>query len=180
MTHSILHIDSSARYDESISRRRSANIVASLNAKSVVQRDLAEGLPFLNETWVGATFTPKENRSQEQSDVLKTSDALVKELQDADTIVIGLPIYNFGVPASLKAWVDLVARAGVTFQYTETGPQGLLTGKKAIITIASGGVEIGSAMDFASPYLRQALGFLGISDVTILSSNEAESFATAA
>ncbi|GAA6209033.1 NAD(P)H-dependent oxidoreductase [Cognatishimia sp. WU-CL00825] len=180
MTHSVLHIDSSARYIDSISRRLSAGIATSLQADTVVRRDLSEGLPFLNETWVSATFTPKDDRSEAQAEALKTSDILVQELQNADTIVIGLPLYNFGVPASLKAWIDLIARAGVTFQYTDTGPKGLLSGKKAIITIASGGVDIGSPMDFASPYLRQVLGFLGISDVTILSSSQAEDFAKAA
>ncbi len=86
-------------------------------------------------------------------------------MQAADTLVIGLPIYNFGVPAALKAWVDQVARAGVTFRYTETGPKGLLTGKRAIIAVASGGTEAGSDVDFATGYIRHVLGFIGITDV---------------
>ncbi len=90
------------------------------------------------------------------------------EVQAADTIVIGLPIYNFGVPAALKAWIDLIARAGVTFQYSAEGPKGLLTGKHAIVAVASGGTEIGSDIDFASGYIRHVLGFVGITDVTFI------------
>ena len=108
------------------------------------------------------------------------NDSLVAELQAADTIVIGVAMYNFSIPASLKAWIDQIARAGVTFAYSETGPKGLLEGKKAIITIASGGTEIGSGMDFASDYLRFVLGFVGITDVTILNKDGAEVTAKAA
>ena len=87
------------------------------------------------------------------------------EIKAADVVLIGLPIYNFGVPAALKAWIDLVARAGVTFRYTESGPVGLLAGKRAIVTVASGGTEAGSDIDFATPYIRHALKFIGITDV---------------
>jgi FMN-dependent NADH-azoreductase len=90
-------------------------------------------------------------------------------LRAADTIVIGLPIYNFGIPASLKAWVDLIARAGETFAYSETGPKGLLENKRVIVTVASGGVPVGSPMDHATTYLTQVLGFIGITDVTYVS-----------
>ena len=86
--------------------------------------------------------------------------------------MIGSPIYNFGVPAVLKAWIDQIARAGVTFKYGENGPEGLLEGKKVIVTIASGGTAIGSDYDFATPYLKFALGFLGITDVTVLGKDD--------
>ena len=125
-------------------------------------------LPQIDETWVAANFTPAADRSEAQNARLAQSDALVAELQAADTIVIGLPVYNFGVPAALKAWIDLIARAGVTFRYTAEGPEGLLTGKKVIVAFASGGVQLGSDYDFASTYLRHVLGFVGLTDVSII------------
>ncbi len=103
---------------------------------------------------------------------LALSDSLVADLQEASHIVIASPIYNFSVPAVLKAWIDMVARARVTFRYTENGPEGLLKGKKAYLVIASGGVPLGSDMDYASTYLRHVMGFLGIDDVTLVNANE--------
>ena len=104
-------------------------------------------------------------RSAEDAERLKLSDELVAEAAAADVIVIGTPIYNFAAPAALKAWMDLVARPRETFRYTENGPEGLLTGKKAIITVASGGVPVGSDYDFLTPHLRFFLGFIGVTDV---------------
>ncbi|MDC0739263.1 NAD(P)H-dependent oxidoreductase [Cognatishimia sp. SS12] len=180
MTHTVLHIDASPRSVDSVSRVHSSAIVQSLAPSDVLRRDLATPLPFLDETWVTATFVAPEQRTATQAKALETSDALVREVQAADTIVIGTPLYNFSLPAVLKAWIDQIARAGVTFAYTENGPKGLLTDKKVIIVIASGGVPIGSEADFASPYLTFALGFLGITDVTILDAEAAASFAQAA
>jgi FMN-dependent NADH-azoreductase len=172
----ILLINSSGRFEGSKTRQLSQLVVQQLQAKNnhpnVVSRELANGLPFINEEWIGATFTPVENRSAEQNNVLKFSDELVKELQNAATIVIASPIYNFAIPAVLKAWIDLTARAQLTFKYTDNGPVGLIENKKVYIAIASGGVPIGSAMDFASPYLKQALGFIGLTDVTIIDASE--------
>ena len=105
---------------------------------------------------------------------LATADALIGELADADVVVIGAPIYNFGVPAALKAWVDMVARARLTFRYTENGPEGLLTGKKAYVVVPSGGVPVGSEVDFATPYLRHALAFIGITDVKFVGAKGAD------
>lgn len=168
MTH-VLHIDSSANLTCSVSRAASAAIVRDLKADTVTRRDLAtEGLPFITEKWADARLIPTAKRTAEEKTQLAHSDALVAELQAADILVIGVPLYNFGLPASLKAWIDLVARPQLTFRYTETGPEGLLTGKKAIVTFASGGVPMGSPQDFATPHLRQVLNFLGIDDVTIL------------
>ena len=93
---------------------------------------------------------------------------MVAEVQAADVIVIGAPMYNFSVPSTLKAWVDLIARVGVTFQYTENGPVGLLSGKKAYLVVATGGVPVNSPADFATPYLKQVLAFVGISDVEVI------------
>lgn len=171
MTKTVLHIDSSARRTGSVSRDLTAQIVARLGADEVVHRDLATPLPLLDEAWIGANFTPADQRSDEQKQLLAQSDALVEELKAADTLVIGAPIYNFSVPAGLKAWIDLVARVGLTFAYTEEGPAGLLEGKRAIIAVASGGTEAGSAIDFASGYLRHMLGFMGITEVEIVAAD---------
>ncbi|MBF9048964.1 FMN-dependent NADH-azoreductase [Roseobacter sp. HKCCD9010] len=171
MTHSILRIDASARRDGSVSRDLSDRIIARFAEADVTARDLAEGLPLIDEDWVGANFTPAEQRTDEQKAKLALSDTLIEEIKAADTLIIGLPIYNFGVPAALKAWVDLVARAGVTFQYTEQGPKGLLEGKRAVVAVASGGTEAGSAIDFATGYIRHVLGFIGIHDVEFVTAD---------
>lgn len=172
MTSTVLHIDSSARAESSVTRTLSAEITAKLGAKRVIRRDLATPLPLLDEAWVGANFTPADQRSDEQKALLAQSDALIAELKEADTIVIGAPIYNFSVPSTLKAWIDLVARVGVTFNYTETGPIGLLEGKRAIIAVASGGTQAGSDIDFATTYLRHVLGFIGITDVDLVAADQ--------
>lgn len=172
MTNTVLHIDSSARLTGSITRDLSAAVVEKLAAQKVIRRELATPLPLLDEAWIGANFTPAADRSPEQKDTLALSDALVEELQTADTIVIGVPIYNFSVPTTLKAWIDLVARAGVTFRYTENGPEGLLTGKRAIIVAASGGTPAGAAYDYATTYLRHVMGFIGITDVEIIAADQ--------
>ncbi|KIT14734.1 FMN-dependent NADH-azoreductase [Jannaschia aquimarina] len=167
----ILRIDSSARHDGSISRKLLDDVAARLGGP-VTTRDLAtEPLPQITGTWMGANFTPEADRTDEQRAALAQSDALIAELKAADTILIGAPIYNFSIPAALKAWIDLVARAGVTFRYTENGPEGLLEGKRAIIAIASGGTEVGSEIDFASGYLRHVLGFIGITDVEFVAAD---------
>ncbi|MBE1295135.1 MAG: FMN-dependent NADH-azoreductase [Rhodobacteraceae bacterium] len=171
MTKTVLHIDSSARRTGSVSRDLTAQIVERLGAAEVIRRDLATPLPLLDETWINANFTPADQRSDEQTQLLAQSDALVEELKAADTLVIGAPIYNFSVPAGLKAWIDLVARVGLTFNYTDQGPVGLLEGKRAIIAVASGGTEAGSAIDFATGYLRHMLGFMGITEVEIVAAD---------
>ena len=133
MTHTVLHIDTSARFTDSASRAASAALVTEQNASHVIRRDLSETtLPFLDEGFAQATFTPPEARTEAQKEALATSDTLVAELQAADTLVIGVAMYNFSIPASLKAWIDQNARAGVTFASTETGPTGRLEGKKAV------------------------------------------------
>lgn len=171
MTSSILRIDASARREGSISRDLADRIIARFPGAHVTIRDLARGLPLIDETWVGANFTPEAERSPEQRATLALSDDLIAEVKAADTLVIGLPIYNFGVPATLKAWVDQVARAGVTFRYSEAGPEGLLTGKRAIVIVASGGTEAGSEIDFATGYLRHVLSFIGIKDVEFVTAD---------
>ncbi|MBI1404195.1 MAG: FMN-dependent NADH-azoreductase [Porphyrobacter sp.] len=172
----ILYITASIRSDaESVSRGIGQRLVEGLAAKtgaSVTTRDLAANdLPFVSADRFAANLTPAADRTPEQADLAAIADELIAELHAADTIVIASPIYNFGAPASLKAWADLVARAGTTFRYTATGPEGLLTGKKAYIAIASGGTEVGSEIDFMSPWLTFFLGFLGISDVEVIAAD---------
>ncbi|MFC7290562.1 FMN-dependent NADH-azoreductase [Hirschia litorea] len=170
----ILRIDASARHTGSVSRNLVDAVLdrlASKNNVHIQRRDVANGLPLIDEEWVGANFTPVEARTQNQRNALALSDTLVRELQDADVIVFGLPIYNFSVPASLKAWIDLVARAGVTFKYTNNGPEGLLENKQAIVVLVSGGTISGSEIDFATPYIRHVLGFMGIFDVKIITAD---------
>ncbi|UWQ91050.1 NAD(P)H-dependent oxidoreductase [Rhodobacteraceae bacterium M382] len=181
MTHTLLHIDSSARFSDSASRILSSQIVDHLTPDQVIRRDLAQQeLPQISETWIGANFTPADLRTDAQTAALAQSDALVDELIAADTIVIGLPVYNFSAPASLKLWIDLVARVGRTFHYTETGPQGLLTGKRAIVAYASGGVPMGAPVDFASTYLTQVLNFVGITEIEFVAAEGTAADATAA
>lgn len=174
----ILHIDASARFEGSISRTLTADVVAALEDRlggaRVVRRDLADGLPLIDADWVAANFTPAEERTAAQRETLALSDELVGELAAADTIVIGAPIYNFSLPAVLKAWIDLTARARLTFRYTEKGPEGLLKGKKAYVVVPSGGVPVGSPVDFATPYLRHALGFVGITEVEFIGARGAD------
>ena len=184
----ILEISASGRGSDSVSRMLTQEVIDALEAKNggieLTRRDLNTGIALVDEDWINANFTADEDRTVEQRAKLGESDALVAELQHADIIVIGAPIYNFGVPASLKAWVDMIARARLTFRYTDQGPEGLLKGKKAYVVVASGGVPIDSPVDFATPYLRQALKFIGITDVEIiaagrLNQNTDESIAAA-
>lgn len=175
----VLEITASGRNDGSVSRMLSADLVGALEERhgsiELTRRDLSGGLALVDEAWINANFTAAEERSTEQRAALAESDALVDELKAADVLVIGAPIYNFGIPATLKAWIDMVARARLTFRYTENGPQGLLEGKKAYVIVASGGVPVDSAVDFATPYLRHALGFIGITDVDVIAADQLNS-----
>jgi FMN-dependent NADH-azoreductase len=171
----LLRIDASARVEGSITRQLADRLVDDLHgripAMTVTRRDVAQGLPFVDDAWVDANLTDPGARDASQREALAGSDALVAEVMAADVWVIATPIYNFGVPASLKAWIDQIARARLTFRYTEQGPQGLLTGKKVYILTATGGTEVGSAIDFATPWLRFVLGFLGITDIELIAAD---------
>lgn len=172
MTNTILHINSSARFQDSVTRMLGDEIVDTLTPTKTLDRDLAKmPIPVLTEDWVSANFTPADLRSDAQKTVLQLSDQLIDEMIEADTLVIGAPMYNFGIPATLKAWIDHVSRVGRTFQYTENGPIGLLENKRAIVVIATGGTPVPSDIDFVSPYMRQFLGFVGITDVTFISAD---------
>lgn len=172
MSRTVLRLDASARRTGSVSRDLATKIVERLSADRVIVRDLADTpVPQIDEAWIGANFTAPDARTPAQAESLALSDELIGELIAADTLVIGLPMYNFGVPSALKAWIDQVARAGVTFRYTETGPKGLLEGKRAIVAVASGGVEAGSEVDYATGYIRHVLGFIGITEVEIVAAD---------
>ena len=173
----LLKIDSSPMGEHSISRKLTAHFAASWRKAhpggEVISRDLTRTeLPPVNGNWVGAAYTPEDARSREQREALAVSDALIAEMQQADEYVFGVPMHNFSIPSTLKLWIDQVARAGKTFSYGADGPKGLLTGKKATLLVASGGVyEHGTAMaslNFVTPYLRAVFGFFGVTDVTII------------
>ncbi len=169
----ILRIDSSARQADSVSRELVGRLIDRVPGEvNVVERDLSHGVPLLSETTLAAMWTPEADRSAAQSSELSVADEYIAELNDADAVVIGLPIYNFGPPAALKAWADLVARAGTTFRYTETGPEGLVADKPVYVVVASGGVPVGSPMDQASTWLTTFLGFLGLSNVTVIAADQ--------
>jgi len=136
---------------------------------SVAIRDFStDPVPYLDGAWLQALSTPAEARTQEQQQKVAWSDAAIAELQQADTLVIGAPMYNFSVPAMLKSWTDHVARAGVTFKYTDQGAVGLLQNKKVYVVVSTGGLHAEGVTDFMRPYLRTILGFLGLTDITVI------------
>jgi len=171
----ILQIITSVRGDASESTRVTDQIVARLVAANpgatVIRRDLgAQPHPLLDGAALGALFTPAEQRSPEQLARVQQDDALILEAQGADVIVLGAPMYNFAMPVQLKSWFDAIARAGVTFRYTETGPEGLLKNKKVYVAAARGGVYE-EANDPQVPQMRALLGFLGLTDQTFIYSS---------
>ncbi|MFO1198547.1 MAG: NAD(P)H-dependent oxidoreductase [Burkholderiaceae bacterium] len=169
----ILQVNASARREGSVSTRLADGIVARLRAAhpgaALTVRDLAvTPHPVLDEAALGALFTPAGERTPEQAARVALDDALIAEVQEHDAIVIGVPMYNFGVPVQLKTWIDAIARAGVTFRYTEKGPEGLLTGKTVYLVLARGGMYRDSGTDTQVPYLKTALGFLGLTDLRFI------------
>jgi len=175
MAQHILRVDASMRHTGSASRELADRLIARLTADgaaTVTTRDLAvETIPFVDETMISGLYVPDQDRSPEQKQSLATSDRLVKELKDADTVVISVAMYNFAIPAALKAWIDQITRFGVTFRYTDSGAEGLLTGKKVYILLATGGTPVDSEIDFATGYLRHILGFNGLTDVTVVAAD---------
>ena len=172
----ILFVPSSPRGGESYSHRVARRIVDDLIARNpgarVVVRDVArQPLPHIGAAFASGRMVPAEKRSDADWQALALSDALVDELFAADVIVIAAPMLNFGVPSSLKAWIDHIVRPGRAFTYSDKGPQGLVTGKKAVFVFARGGVYSEGpmqALDFQEPYLRAVLGFIGITDVEVV------------
>ena len=172
----ILRIDSSASTETGKSRLLTTRIIDELKkigkSPEVTVRDLNEGLPQVDGSWIAANNIKVGDLADEQKKKLSLSDKLVAEIEAADTLIIGVAVYNFSIPASLKLWVDLICRAGKTFKYSDKGPEGLMTDKKAIICFASGGTPFGSDIDFASGYIRHILGFIGIKDVTFIKADK--------
>jgi FMN-dependent NADH-azoreductase len=174
---SLLKIDVSPRGDASYSRQLGNTFLAGwLSANpgaTVVTRDLAiQPPPFLDLPWIGGAFTPPDQHTPEFAAALKPSNEIVAEVQAADHILITTPMYNFQVPAVLKAWIDHLVRVGVTVNYTETGPVGTLQGRKVTVIVASAGAypagTPGAAYNMLTPYLKHILGFIGLTDVTFL------------
>lgn len=162
--------NSSALAHELTSKIKQNNSNRNSNSNvTIIERDLsAEVLPHLSQQEMAAWMTPEEERSAEQKQLAQLSDSLLAELISSDTLVIGMPMYNFGIPSTFKAWIDRIARAGISFKYTEQGPVGLLEGKKAIIVAARGGVYQGTEKDSQTQYLKDVLAFIGITDVKFI------------
>ena len=174
MSKKILNIATSTKGDASFSNKLSNAILDKLETiygeVQVKTTDLTKTpSPYLTGLDISAFYTPVEQHTEDQKETLKYSDEAVKDILEADIIVIGVPLYNFGIPAVLKGWIDQVARAGKTFSYDENGPKGLLTDKKVFLSIASGAIFSEGpykSYDFSESYLRTVLGFLGITDIT--------------
>jgi FMN-dependent NADH-azoreductase len=173
----ILLVTSSLFGDQSKSAQIAGELVEAWRRNhpgtAVVERALnPDSIPHLNLAALGALMTPAEQRSAEQSASVDFADHLIEELEAADTIVLAVPMYNFSIPSTLKAWIDHIARAGRTFRYTAAGPEGLLKGKRVFVVTGRGGVYTGDApaklLDFQEPYLRGVLGFLGLTDTTFV------------
>ena len=169
----VLVIESSARQQGSVSRQLTEHFIANWQAAQpddvVKVRDLAiDQVPHLDATLLGGWMNPAEQQSEAEKAAAALSNQLTDEVLAADVLVLAAPMYNFTIPSTLKAWLDHVLRAGVTFKYTDTGPQGLLRGKRAFVLTARGGVHAGSAQDHQEPYLRQVLAFIGIHDVSFI------------
>ncbi|KAF1028583.1 MAG: FMN-dependent NADH-azoreductase [Burkholderia plantarii] len=169
----ILQINSAARSQGAQSTLLASELTAKLQqsnpgAKVVVRDLLANAQPHLDDSVLGAFFTPAEQRSAEQNAIVAQSDALIEELKAADVVVIAAPLYNFGISSQLKTYFDWIARAGVTFRYTANGPEGLITGKKVYVVSARGGKYAGTPNDTQTPYLKSFLGFIGLTDVSFI------------
>ncbi len=169
----VLVIESSARQQGSVSRQLTQQFIAQWQqahpAAQVQVRDLGlEPVPHLDADLLGGWMKPAEQQSAAEQAAAERSNRLTDELLAADVLVLAAPMYNFAIPSTLKAWLDHVLRAGVTFKYGENGPQGLLTGKRAFVLTARGGIYAGGVLDQQEPYLRQALGFIGIHDVQFI------------
>lgn len=173
----MLIVNSSPRKD-SVSRRLTRMVAGQWQGgdpgRRVVERDLtAEPLPYLTDSWVRAAATPVTQRTPAQKHELALSDSLIDEVLAADVIVLGVPMHNFSIPAALKAWIDLIVRAGRTFSYGDTGPKGLIPAEKLVLAIVSRGGTYGEssptvAADFQVPYLRHMLNFVGLKNLVVV------------
>lgn len=173
MSQTILHIDSSVRGPDSISRALTQAVVDRLTGETpdakVVYRDLnAAPADHITSDWVNNVMVSSKDEDGNATRLAAVSDILVNEVKDADTIVIGMPIYNFNISSLLKSWIDQITRSNVTFRYTENGVEGLVGPTRAIVVMSSAATMLGAENDFASSYIRYMLGFLGITDVSFV------------
>ena len=169
----VLCLNCSIQGDNSHSRQLSNKLLERIkktySSVKIVSRDLVkDSLPHLNGAQFNAFITPPEQRTSQQKVLASQSDDLIKEISDADTVVLALPMYNFGIPSQLKSYFDNLARAGMTFKYTATGPVGLLTGKKALVLATRGGLYFGTDKDTQTKYVKDFLIFIGITDVEFI------------
>jgi FMN-dependent NADH-azoreductase len=176
----LLIVNSSPR-SNSVSRRLTRHFADEWKTEHpdarITERDLAvDVLPFVTEPWIQASYTPVTQRTTEQQQVLAFSDALIEELMAADAIVLGVPMHNFSIPAPLKAWFDLIVRAGKTFSYSDRDSKGLIpAGKQVVAIVSRGGVYDDGptpSSDFQVPYLRHMLRFVGLEDVTVIAADK--------
>jgi FMN-dependent NADH-azoreductase len=187
MPPTLLDLNSSPLGENSVSRRLTGEFVQHWQAANpggtVLNRDLTTtSIPPLNAAWIGASYTPENARTDAQRATLALSDTLIAELQAADEYILGVPMHNFSIPSTLKLWIDQIVRVNKTFSYATGAPVGLLTGKKATLVLASGGkYDAGTAMasyNFVEPYLRTVFGFLGVTDVTVVSAGGASALSS--
>ncbi|MEI8674733.1 NAD(P)H-dependent oxidoreductase [Pseudoalteromonas sp. Hal040] len=168
----VLVLNSSLNGEQGNSTKLSQQFVEQLANNqqiSVTTRDLSDNvIAHLTQTEMAAWMTDANERGDEQKALAAISDDLIAELNDNDLIVIGMPMYNFGIPSTFKAWIDRIARAGITFKYTEQGPVGLITDKKVVVLAARGGMYQGTEMDTQTKYLKDVLGFVGMTDVNFI------------
>jgi len=175
MSSQILSVVASISGESSSSRilasEASRHLLDQTPGGKLVVRDTSQLLSPIDSTWTQAAYTPEAQRSAQQRQRLQLSDELIDELVQADHLIIATPMYNFSVPSGLRVWIDHVARAGVTFQYTESGPKGLLEDKPVTLIVSTGGVKLDSPADFVTPYLRQVLGFVGLHSIRVVAAD---------
>lgn len=172
----VLSISASVQGEDSISRGLAQSFLDNEHVKSktelVITRDVSKNdIDLVTGAHVGAFYTPKDERSEEQNALLAQSDELLEELKAVNTLVIATPMYNFSVPASLKAWVDMICRVGETFRYTENGPEGLLNIDTMYLVVATGGVPVGSPVDFLVPFMKQIASFVGVKNIEVIAAD---------
>ncbi|TCS39791.1 FMN-dependent NADH-azoreductase [Reinekea marinisedimentorum] len=164
----ILALYTSISGDNSLSTQLAKEWLAKQDAK-VIERDLATNpVPHLTMETFSGFMTPEEGRSESQQAQAALSDTLIKELKEADTLLISIPMYNFGIPSTLKSWIDYISRAGMTFQYSANGPEGLVKNTRAVVVLTRGGLYQGTEADVQAPFIKLVLGFIGITDVEFI------------
>lgn len=176
MALNILSVSASVQGENSTSRMLANEFLQAVQSKeqvaNLVERDVSKNdIAFITGEHVGAFYTPADDRTNQQNSLITQSQTLVGELKDANALIVATPMYNFGVPASLKAWIDMICRVGETFRYTENGPEGLLNIDTMYLFVSTGGAPIGSPVDFVVPYLKQVAAFVGVKHVEVIAAD---------